>query len=337
MRPLLSKCGLKDPLSRRELIVLISGAVAALPCGTFAQPHSMPVIGVLDSAASTLPEIADFYAGLKVEGYVRGQTLAVAYHSAAGNYSRLPILAGDLVKRQVAVIAAIGLPAARAAKAATTAIPIIFAIGPDPVLSALIDNLDRPGGNITGVTGMAAGRAGKRLELLHELVPTAREIAFLVNPDNPDVDAQTRDAIAAAGEIGVQLKVIRASADAEFDTAFSLLAVAQTRGLVIADDELFDSRSAYLASLALHHRLPAVFQGRAFTAAGGLVSYGSNLTETYHQAGVYSGIILKGAIAGDVPVFRSTRIDFIINERTAESLGISIPGAMLSAANEVIK
>jgi putative tryptophan/tyrosine transport system substrate-binding protein len=324
-------------LSRRALMVSVGSAAALSPVGAFAQPAAMPVIGLLDSATSTVAELADLYAGLKVEGYVPNQTLAVTYHSAAGDYGKLPALAADLLGRRVAAIVAIGVPAALAAKAATTTIPIIFAIGPDPVRNALIGSLDRPGSNITGVTDLAVGRERKRLELLHELIPTADEIALLLNSNNPNVEVQSRDAVAAAGGMGVRLRVTRASADDEFDGAFSSLAASQPHGLVIADDELFNSRSAYLAFLALHHRLPAVFQGRTFTAAGGLVSYGANLTETYHQAGVYSGMVLKGAIAGDLPVFRSTRIEFIVNTRTSKSLGITIPPAMLSTANEVIR
>lgn len=247
MRQFLSVRSRKNPLSRRALMVSIGSATLLRPVGAFAQPHVMPVIGLLDSAASTVAELADFYAGFEVEGYIPNQTLAVDYHSAGGDYARLPALAADLLKRQVAAIVAIGVPAALAAKAATSTIPIIFAIGPDPVRSALISSLDRPRGNITGVTDLAVGRERKRLELLHALIPTAGEIAFLVNSNNPNVDAQSRDAIAAAGGIGVRLRVIRASADGEFDTAFSSLAASQPRGLVIADDEFFNSRNAYLA------------------------------------------------------------------------------------------
>lgn len=337
MRPFRSLRGLKNPLSRRELVVSIGSAILALPVSGFAEPNSMPVIGLLDSATSTVAELDDFYAGLKVEGYIPHQTLAVEYHSAAGDYGRLPALAADLVKHQVAAIAAVGLPAALVAKNVTSTIPIIFAIGPDPVRGGLISSLDKPGGNITGVTNLATGRERKRLELLHELIPTASEIALLVNPNNPNAAVQSQDAVAAARAMGVQLKLIHASADGGFDAAFEALAGSQTRGLVIADDELFNSRSTYLAFLALHHRIPAIFQGRAFAAAGGLMSYGSSLTETYHQAGVYGGLILKGAIVASLPVYQSTKIEFIVNARTAGFLGITFPTAMLSAANEIIR
>ena len=337
MRPFPSARGLKNLPSRREFMIATGSAVLAPPFRALAQSNSMPAIGLLDSATSTPAELADFYAGLKVEGYIRNQTLAVRYHSAAGDYGRLPALAADLVQHQVAAITAIGVPAALAANKVTTTIPIIFAIAPDPVRSGLIGSLDKPGGNITGVTDLAAGRERKRLELLHALVPTAGEIALLVNPNNPNADAQSRDAVAAADAIGVQLRPIRAGADDDFDTSFGALAALQPRGLVIADDELFDSRSTYLAFLALHYRIPTIFQGRAFAAAGGLMSYGSSLTETYHQAGVYSGMILKGAVAGELPVYQSTKIEFIVNARTAAALGIAVPSAMLGAASEVIR
>lgn len=297
----------------------------------------MPIIGVLDSAASTPAELGDFYAGLQVEGYIRNKTLTVEYRSAAGNYSRLPALAADLVKNGVTAMTAIGLPAAAAAKMATTVIPIIFAVAPDPVRSGLVGSLDEPGGNMTGVTDLAAGHERKRLDLLHDLLPTAAEMAMLVNPLNPRAEAQSEDAVAAARANGMQLRLMRAKADEDFDAIFDALAAMQPRGLVVADDELFDSRSADLGFLALHYRIPTIFQGRAFAAAGGLIGYGSSLIETYHQAGVYTGMILKGARPGGLPIYQSTKIAFIINARTAKFLGIDLPASMLDAANEVLR
>jgi putative tryptophan/tyrosine transport system substrate-binding protein len=246
-------------------------------------------------------------------------------------------LAADLVNRRVSLMASIGLPAALAAKNATTTIPIVFAVEPDPVQVGLIPSLNKPGGNVTGVTDLAAGREGKRLALLHELMPTATDLALLVNPDNPTAEAHAQDAFAMAGNLGLQLDVLHASAEGDFDTAFTALARSRAGGLVIGDDELFISASAQLAALAVHHNVPAIFQGKEFAAAGGLISYGSNLAETYHQAGVYSGLILKGAAPADLPVYQSSRIEFIVNMRTAGSLGIAVPLTMLSAANEVIK
>jgi putative ABC transport system substrate-binding protein len=297
----------------------------------------MPVIGLLDSAASTPAELADLYAGLQVEGYIRNKTLTAEYRSAVGDYSRLPALAADLVKNRVAAITAIGLPAAAAAKSATTTIPIIFAVAPDPVRSGLVSSLDEPGGNMTGVTDLAAGHVRRRLDLLHELIPAAPEIALLVNPLDPTADAQSEDAVAATRAMGRQLRLMRAKADEDFTSIFDVLTAMQPRGLVIADDELFDSRSAELGFLALHYRVPTVFQGRTFAAAGGLIGYGSSVIETYHQAGVYTGMVLKGAKPAGLPIYQSTRIEFIINERTAVALGIDVSPEMLSAANEVIK
>lgn len=297
----------------------------------------MPLIGLLDSASSTPAELADFYAGLQLEGYIRNKTLAIDYRSASGDYSRLPALASYLVKSQVTAVTAIGFPAAAAAKMATTTVPIIFAVAPDPVRSGLVDSLDEPGGNLTGVTDLAEAYESKRLQLLHELIPTAGAIAFLVNSLNPNADAQSRGTLAAGRAMGVQVRLIKTKPDEDLGTTFGALAAMQPRGLVIADDEFFDSQSSYLAVLALHHRLPAIFQGRAFASAGGLISYGSNLTETYHQAGVYTGMILNGAKAAGLPIYQSIRTEFIINASTAAYLRIAISPEMLRAANEVIK
>jgi putative ABC transport system substrate-binding protein len=297
----------------------------------------MPAIGLLDSAASTPAELADFYAGLQVEGYIRDKTLTVEYRTAAGDYGRLSALAADLVKSRVAAITAIGLPAAAAAKAATSVIPIVFAVAPDPVRSGLVSSLDEPGANMTGVTDLAAGHDRKRLDLLHQLIPTAPEIALLVNPLNPGADAESEEAVAAARALGMQLKLMRAKADADFDTIFDALTAMQPRGLVIADDELFDSRSVELGFLALHYRIPTIFQGRAFAAAGGFIGYGSSLIENYHQAGVYTGMVLKGAKPAGLPIYQSTKIEFVINARTAKFLGIDVPASMLDAANVVIR
>jgi putative ABC transport system substrate-binding protein len=323
-------------LSRRRVLGSLGGAIVA-PSGAFAQAFSMPVIGVLDSAASSPAELADFYAGLQLEGYIRNKTLTVEYRSASGDYSRLPALAAGLVKNRVMAMTAIGLPAAAAAKTATTAIPIIFAVAPDPVRSGLVNSLDAPGGNMTGVTDSTTGHVRKRLDLMHELIPAASEVAVLVNPLNPRADAQSEAAVAAARAMGTQLRLMRAKADEDFSSIFDVLTAMQPRGLVIADDERFDSRGVELGFLALHYRIPAIFEGRTFAAAGGLIGYGSSLIETYHQAGVYTGMVLKGAKPAGLPIYQSTRIEFIINERTADALGISVSPGMLSAANEVIK
>jgi ABC-type uncharacterized transport system substrate-binding protein len=339
--------GAISPLSRRKVIALSGGAVLGSPFIAYAERNPAPVIGLLDAAASTADELAAFYDGLKVEGYIRNQTIEVIYHSGAGDYSRLPALAEDLVRRQVAAMAAFGIPAAQAAKTATIknattktaipAIPVVFAIGPNPVEVGLVRSLDLPGGNITGVTALSAGRERKRLELLHQVVPAADQIALLFNPADGNTGSRVEEAVAASRTMGVQLRPISASAASEFDTVFDSLAASPPGGLIIADDELFDSRAADLGFLALQHRLPAIFQGRSFAAAGGLIGYGSNLAEIYHQAGAYTGLVFKGANAATLPIYQSVKIDFIVNAGTATSLGVAVPVTMLSAANDVIK
>lgn len=321
---------------RRDILAAFAGIVAP-PSGALGQAAAMPTIGILDSAASTPAELADLYAGLQLEGYIRYKTLTVEYRSAFGDYSRLPALAADLAKRRLTAITAIGLPAAAAAKATTPTIPIIFAVTPDPVRSGLVSSLDAPGGNMTGVADVATGQVRKRLELLHELIPAAIEFALLVNPLNPASEAQREDAVAATRTMATRLRLMRAKADEDFTAIFEALTAVQPCGLVIADDELFDSRGVELGFLALHYRVPTVFQGRAFAAAGGLIGYGSSIIETYHQAGVYTGMVLKGAKPAGLPIYQSTRIEFIINERTADALGIDVSPQMLRAANEVIK
>jgi putative ABC transport system substrate-binding protein len=339
--------GAIKPLSRRKVIALSGAAVLGSPFIAFAARNPAPVIGLLDAAASTADELAAFYDGLRAEGYIRNQTLEAVYHSGAGDYSRLPALAEDLVKRQVAAIAAFGVPAALAAKAATTknattktataAVPVVFAIEPNPVEVGLVRSLDLPGGNITGVTALSAGRERKRLDLMHQAVPAAEQIALLINPADANTGPLVEEAVAAARAMGVRLRPIGASAAGEFDSVFDSLAASPPGGLIVADNELFDSRSADLGFLALQHRLPAIFQGRSFVAAGGLLGYGSNLGEIYHQAGAYTGLVLKGANTASLPIYQSIKVDFIVNARTATALGVTLPAVMLSTANEVIK
>jgi putative ABC transport system substrate-binding protein len=324
-------------LRRRAFTVLLGSAALAWPLTARAQQGAIPVIGFLDSSAGAAAKLTAFYEGLKIEGFVRNQNVAIEYHSAESDYGRLPGLAADLVNRKVAVIASIGMPAALAAKTATTTIPIIFAVGPDPVQIGLISSLNRPGGNITGVTNMSEEHEQKRLELLHELMPTASVFALLINPTNPNAETQTREALEAARKMGLQVNLLRASAESDFATAFATLAELRAGGLVIGDDELFISRSAQLAELAVHRAVPAIFQHREFVAAGGLMSYSSSLTETFHQTGVYSGLILKGDKTADMPVYQSTKVEFFINLRTAKSFGLTFPLSLLGRANEVIQ
>jgi putative ABC transport system substrate-binding protein len=326
-----------SPLRRREFTVLFSSAALAWPLTARTQQATMPVIGFLDSSAGTAAKLTALYEGLKIEGFVRNQNMAVEYHSAEGDYGRLPGLAADLVKRKVALIAAIGMPAALAAKAATTTIPVIFAVESDPVQVGLINSLNLPGGNITGVTNMARELEQKRLELLHELMPLASVLALLINSTNPNAETQTRDGLATARKMWLQINILYASAESDFATAFATLAGLRVSGLAIGDDEVFVSRSEQLATLLVRRAVPAVFQHREFVVAGGLMSYGRDLTETYHQAGVYSGLVLKGAKTADLPVYQSTKVEFLVNLKTAKSLGLTFPLSLLGRANEVIQ
>ena len=302
-----------------------------------AQQAPTPIIGVLDSAAATALKLSTFYEGLKVEGFSRNQNLTVEYHSAESDYARLPELAADLVNRRVTLITAFGSPAALAAKAATTKTPIVFAVSANPIEIGLVASLNHPGTNVTGVAGMAVGREQKRLELLHAAVPAAPVVGFLLNPQNSNRNAQINDALASAQKIGVQIELVRASTARDFSNVFAELAQSQAGGLVIANDEFFLSASADLGSSAARHSIPAIFQGTAFTAAGGLMSYGSRLTELYHQAGAYSGLVLAGAAPADLPIYQSTAVEMIVNLRSAKSLGIALPQAIVDQATTLIR
>jgi putative tryptophan/tyrosine transport system substrate-binding protein len=310
---------------------------AMLPLRLNAQQSPVPIIGLLDSSAATTFKISTFYEGLKVEGFSRNQNVTVEYHSAEGDYARLPQLAADLINRGVALITALGSPAAMAAKGATTRTPIVFAVDTNPVEIGLVGSLNRPGANITGVAGMAAGREQKRFELLRAAVPDAASFGFLLNPSNLHQDIEIKDAQAAAQKFGMQIRLARARTGGDFGNAFAELAQSRAEGLVIADDEVFLSASAELGSLAIRHRIPTIFQGAAFAAAGGLMSYGSRLAELYHQAGAYSGLVLAGAAPAGLPVYQSTRIETIANLRTAKSLGIPLPQSIIDQTTSLIR
>jgi putative ABC transport system substrate-binding protein len=298
----------------------------------------MPVIGFLNSRARGEDPhlLAAFHQGLKEAGYVEGRNVAIEYRFAEGQNDRLPALAADLVRRQVAVIAANG-PAVVAAKAATTRIPIVFSVGLDPVALGLVASLNRPGGNVTGVTAMFDEVGPKRLELLHELVPTATVIALLLNPAYPSTENQSRDLQAAARTLGLQLHVLHASSERDFDTVFASMAQMRADALVIGNDPFFNSRSESLAALSVRHAMPTIFQNREFAAAGGLVSYGTSLADTYRQVGAYTGRILNGEKPADLPVQRATKIDLIINLKTAKALGLTVPLPLIGRADEVIE
>ena len=328
-------------IRRREFITLISGTAAAWPLAARAQQPAMPVIGFLHGASPGpyARFLIGFHQGLKEAGYTEGANVAVEYRWAEERYDRLPALAADLVDRHVTVIAAAGsTPAALAAKAATTTIPIVFLVGGDPVASGLVTSLARPGGNLTGVTNLTAEVGPKRLEMLHAVIPTAITIALLVNPKSPDLsEPQVQELQVAARRLGLQLHVLNASTDREIDAAFATLAQLRAGGLVIGADALFSSRTEQLAALALRHRVPAIYQFPEFTAAGGLMSYGNNLPDMLRLSGLYTGRILKGEKPADLPVQLATKFEFIINLQTARTLGIKVPPTLFALATEVIE
>jgi putative tryptophan/tyrosine transport system substrate-binding protein len=326
-------------MDRRAFIRTTAGGLLVVPLVARAQPPAMPVVGFLNSrAAGDDPHLlAAFRQGLKEVGYVEGQNVAIEYRFAESQDDRLPALAADLVRRHVAVIAANGL-AAQAAKAATATIPIVFTAGFDPVEVGLVASMSRPGGNITGVSILDVELGPKRLELLHAFVPRATIIAVLVNPADPArAESIARNMQAAARNLGLQLHVVRASADRDFDTVFASLIQLRAGGLVIGGDPFFNSRSEQLGTLTLRHAVPTIYQFRAFVAAGGLASYGGNLTDSYRLAGVYTGRILNGEKPGGLPIQRATKVELVINLQTAKALGLTIPQSLLARADEVIQ
>jgi len=325
-------------MRRRDFIKGVFGSAAATwPFSVCAQQPPMPVVGFINlaSAQNYKRQVAAFLKGLNETGYFEGQNVAIEYRWADGQIDRLPALAADLVQRQVAVIAATTTQAALAAKAATTTIPIVFEGGTDPIRVGLVGRLDRPGGNITGVTQLNVEAAPKRLQLLHELVPSAKVIALLVNP--ADHNAEMTDMQTAARNLGVELRIINAGAERDFDAAFANLAQLQAGGLVISSSAFFVAHQEQLAALAFRHAVPAVFENRQFVAAGGLMSYGGSLADSYRLTGVYTGRILKGEKAGDLPVQQGVKVELYINLKSAKALGITVPNAIEGRADELIE
>ena len=320
-------------MRRRELLLLLGGIMPATRA-LRAQQKAMPVIGFLTGGSPSVPFVAAFNQGLREAGYIEGYNVAIEYRWAEGHYDRLSALAADLVDRKVNVIAAFGGVAIRAAKSASSTIPIVFLTG-DPAITASVEGLARPGGNLTGISTMTVELMSKRIELLSELVPQGKVIALLVNPKNPFAERVIREAQEGAKVKGVQLQILNASSATEIDAGF--VALGQARAVMVSPDAFFDSRRDQLVALAARHAVPAIYQRREYVAEGGLISYGSSLTAADRQVGIYVGRILQGARTADLPVEQSTKIELVINLNTAKALGLTIPQSILARADEVIE
>jgi putative ABC transport system substrate-binding protein len=327
-------------MRRREFISLIGGAAAAWPLAAHAQQPVMPVVGFIrdGSADGSARFVAAFRKGLNETGYIEGQNVTVEYHWLEGHYDRLPALMGDLVRRQVAVIATPGAKPSLAAKAATASIPIVFGVGADAIRLGLVASLARPGGNVTGINFFSGEVIAKQLRLLHDFVPKAVRVAVLVNPSvAATAEAQLREVQEAAPTMGLQLQILNASTIGEIDEAFATLARERADALMVAGDAFFLDRRVQFAILAARDRIPATYSGRELVAAGGLMSYGSDIADMFHQVGVYTGRILRGGKPADLPVLQTTKFEFVINRTTAKALGLTIPASVLSIADEVIE
>jgi putative tryptophan/tyrosine transport system substrate-binding protein len=326
-------------VKRREFIALLGGAAAAWPLAARAQKAAMPVVGVLlpTSPDANADRLRAFRQGLKDTGYVEGENVAIEYRSAEGHNDELPVLAADLVRRQVAVIASpVGAPSALAAKAATTTIPIVFGVGEDPVRLGLVASLARPGGNLTGINYFNSELVAKRLQLLRELVPTATRVVVLVNPA-ASAETTLRDVEAAAPAIGFKIRVLNASTSREIDAAFATFVREQPDALFVGGDPFFNSRRVQLVHLATLHKVPATYAQRQYAEAGGLMSYGTNLGDAFRQVGSYAGRVLKGATPADLPVLQASKFELVINAQTARMLGLTVPTTLVASADEVIE
>jgi putative tryptophan/tyrosine transport system substrate-binding protein len=327
-----------DRLKRREFITLFGGATVAWPLTARAQQPAMPVIGFLSGGSPEVAYlIAAFRQGLGETGYVEGQNVAIEYRWAEGAYDRLPMLAADLVRRQVAVMFAGGPPAAMAAKEATTTVPIVFTSGGNPIELGLVRSLSRPGANLTGVSFLVNELAAKRLELLRQLMPTAALIGFLVNPNRPSHEAETKDTQLGAQTVGIQLHVSKASTEREINAAFANFVQQRISALLVGTDAFFLTRRDQILTLAAYLAIPTMYNLREYVVAGGLMSYAPSITDAYRQAGGYTGRILKGAKPADLPVIQPTKFELAINVKTAKELSLTIPDKLLALADEVIE
>lgn len=325
-------------MKRREFVTLIAGSAAAWPLAAYAQRRAIPVVGYLHFAEPTyVPTANDFLQGLKEAGFVEGQNVAVEYRWAEGRYDRLPAMAADLVRLKVDLIAAFGPPPARAAKNATSVIPIVFEVGNDPVEAGLADSLPRPGGNATGMSVLFVQLTPKRLELLCELVPDAKTIALLVNPNSPTAAPSIRGAPEAAQAKGVKLSILKATDENEIDAAFETAVTSKADGLIVAADPFFDTRRRQLIAAAAHAKIPTIYFEREFSNAGGLISYGPSLASVYRRMGNLSARILKGEKPAELPVEQPTTFQTVINLKTAKEMGVTIPPTLLARADDVIE
>jgi putative ABC transport system substrate-binding protein len=326
-------------VKRREFITLLGGAAVAWPVAARAQQPAMPVIGYLSSFPADIPKQTQaFQQGLNDAGFFEGRNVTIEYRwDEEGRYDRLPMMAADLVGRRVAVLFASPIPAALAAKAATSTIPIVFAIGSDPVETGLVLRLNRPGGNVTGATFLSVELGAKRLELLRDLVPKIASIGLLVNPNNPNAAVQTKEMQAATTALGLQLNIVSASSESDFDSAFTTLVRQRTDALVLSADPFFFSHRDQLIAFAMRCSLPAIYYAREFALAGGLVSYASSFGDSFRQAATYVGRILKGEKPADLPVQQPSKFELVLNLKTAKALGIAIPPTVIARADEVIE
>jgi putative ABC transport system substrate-binding protein len=326
-------------MRRRAFITLLGGAAVTWPLAARAQQPTMPLVGFLSalSFGATRQAVAAFREGLKDGGYVDGQNVTIEYRFLEGQFDRFPALISELVRRPVSALAVTSLAGARAAKQATATIPIVFSVGEDPVAAGLVQSLNRPGGNLTGIYQFTTALEAKRLGLLHEMFPSAKTIAVLVHPSFASAETQVRDVQEAAPRLGLQLVVVRANSEGDFDAAFATLLRERAQALLVCASPFFNSRRQQLVVLAARHALPAIYEWRDFAEAGGLMSYGTILADAYRQAGVYTGRVLKGARPADLPVVQASKFEFVINLSTAKALGIEVPPTLLARADEVIE